>query len=188
MGTSILSTHTTTITMGRAAKLKRQRQLERLSSPPLPTTPTEVSEPSDLEFAQSSSDLTHFNPFSRVLNPFPKLLFQSAQYYTPLDRQFNQLISNLIEWLLTEWSTIPSFYNSFTFDQAQAFAGQSLYLLLETWGGDFSENASVEYKISDRFTILLFFHSQSLSIETKIVDNFDQLIFVIPTQFKLKHS
>lgn len=56
MSTFILSTDTTTITMGRAAKLKQQRKLERLSSPPLPTTPTEVVSPSDPVFAPSSSE------------------------------------------------------------------------------------------------------------------------------------
>ena len=175
MGTSILlSTHTTTITMGRAVKLKRQRKRQQQQEQRLSSSPV------------SSSGVTNFNPFLKVLNPFPNVLFQSDQYFSPADCQFNQLISNLIGWLLSEWSDVPPFYNSFTFDQAQAFAGQSLFLLLETWDGERSENTSVEYKINERFTILLFIDTQSLALKTKIVDNFDQIIFDIPGQFKLE--
>ena len=55
MGTSILSTPLLLL-WDVLRSLKQQRKRERLSSPPLPTTPTEVVSPSDLEFAQSSSE------------------------------------------------------------------------------------------------------------------------------------
>ena len=81
MGTSILSTHTTTIAMGRAAKLKQQRKLERLSSPPFPTTPTEVVSPSE--------------------------------------RDSEREVSDFIDWLLSQWATVPHLTKYFTFEQAQ---------------------------------------------------------------------
>ena len=55
--------------MGRAAKLKRQRKQDRLSSPPLPTTPTQVVSPSERDIEREVSD------FSDWLGDFRERLY-----------------------------------------------------------------------------------------------------------------
>ena len=61
--------------------LKQQRKLERLSSPPFPTTPTEVVSPSE--------------------------------------RDSEREVSDFIDWLLSQWATVPHLTKYFTFEQAQ---------------------------------------------------------------------
>lgn len=147
MGTFILSTHTSTLTMGRAAKLKRQRKRQRLSSPPLLSTTRELVRGADPEIAQSASDL--------------------------------------IDWLLEQWSTVPQLVEDFTYPQAQRLANEALYLFIDAVTQKKPPTLSMEFALSDRFTLLLFFEAQSLSIESKLLDHLDKTIFDFPDQFKL---
>ena len=133
--------------MGRAAKLKQRRKLQRLSSPALPTTPTEVVSPSDLEIAQSASDL--------------------------------------IDWLLEQWSLIPQLVEDFTLEQARQLANEALYLLLDNVAQEPHRAVDVESKLSDRFTIHLFFKPQPPSIKTLVLDTIDKQAFELTGEFRL---
>ena len=101
------------------------------------------------------------------------------------ERQSNQPIYDLIDWVKDHWSTVPQFVKYFTLHEANKIAKETLSLLLTSVSKNSAQDVSLELGISEHLTILLFFHSQSLSIETKIVDNFSPTIFDLPGQFRL---
>ncbi len=154
MGTSILSTHTTTITMGRAAKLKRRRK--QLQQQRQPQQLTEITDNSD------------------------------EQHLIESEPEIDPQILHLINCLLEDWSTVPHWGEDFTFHEAEQIAAKALYLLMEASIQNRTEDLSLEWQLSTRFTIDLSFCLKPLSVKTLVTDNIDQKIFGLTTKFRLQ--
>ena len=157
MCTSILlSTHTTTITMGRAAKLKRRRKQLKQQHQQQQLTEIELSDNSD------------------------------EQHLTESAPEIDPQILHLIDCLVEDWSTVPHFAEDFTFNEAEQIAAEALYLFMDASVQNRTEDFSLERQLSTRFTINLSFCLKPLSVKTLIADNLDQKIFELTTKFRLQ--
>ena len=115
----------------------------------------------------------------------PPLTSNSPENSRELDQAFNRIASALIDWLLEQWSTVPHFTLDFTVDEAKRIANEALALLLKDVEKKPGQNVSIEWAISDRFTIHIFFNLQLLSIDTLVVDNIDKKIFDLPGEITI---
>ena len=87
MGTSILSTHTILLLWDVLRSLKQQRKRERLSSPPLPPTPTQVVSPSERDIEREVSAFSDWllsqwaaiPPLTKYLTEY--FTFEQAQFF-----------------------------------------------------------------------------------------------------------
>ncbi len=144
--------------MGRAVKLKRQRKRQQKQQ----------------QKQQQQQQRLNTLPFPSVFNLS--------------EREIEQAFSALSDWVLERWSTVPQFVKYFTLSEAKKIAKETLSLFLASLPNNPVQDFCLELGVSDRFNILLFFHSQSLSIETKLFDNLTKTIFDLPGQFRLPSS
>lgn len=122
--------------MGRAAKLRQKRKIERN------------------------------NPHSLIPDPYT-LRTQSLFSIDPE-------VEKMILWLMSQWSTVPEFTDTFTFNEAVVIANDALHLLFERYAEDPEHHLSLELELNTRFTIYLFLCLEPLSIETRVVDRLEQ--------------
>ena len=115
----------------------------------------------------------------------PRHLTTSDPVVSPSDRKLEQEFSAVIDWLLEQWSRVPQLVEDFTFEQARQLANEALHLLLDTIAQKPHREVSVEWKLSARFTILLFFKPHPPSIDTLVLDTIDKQVFDLTGKFIL---
>ena len=114
------------------------------------------------------------------LNPL-----QFPSVFNLSEREIEQEFSALIDWLLEQWSQVPQLVEDFTLSEARQIAHKALRLLFDAVAQKPPQDVSIEWKISPRFTIHIFFSPDPPSIDTLVLDTIDKQVFDLTGEFIL---
>ncbi len=118
------------------------------------------------------------------LTPFESFV-DSEEQLSEWEREIDQQTSDLIDWLLSQWSKVPQFSEHYTKEKANFLAVKGLYLLFDASEKKPTQNVTLEFSLKTPLTIRLFLDIQLKAIETSLINDVDQQFFAIPGQFRL---
>lgn len=142
--------------MGRAVKLKRQRKRKQQQ---------------EQSFSSTQWSSTFIDP------------------ELGLDPVEDRVVFPAIDWLADQWSTVPEFSDDFTLDEAKQIAERTLCLLFDAVTQTLAREkklreSSLEWQISDRFKIHLFFTPHPPSIDTLVLNTINKEAFDLSGNFR----
>ena len=91
--------------------------------------------------------------------------------------QIKQELSDLIDWLIEQWVNVCFFIQDFSYKQAEDIAEEGLYWLYDYLVEDPDVNPFYIEKISDRFTMQLYYDRKNFWIKTLLIDEIEQETF-----------
>ncbi|MDJ0534988.1 MAG: hypothetical protein QNJ70_21320 [Xenococcaceae cyanobacterium MO_207.B15] len=97
----------------------------------------------------------------------------------------DEKFSSLVSWLLDQWISVPFFTFHVPFNQPNAIAKEILYSLFEEERNSKNKRTIGQWKVTNRFVILIFFYRETNSFKTLVMDTHEKKTFDFDSQFEI---